>query len=166
MRPTWCGLLQRPHQLQRKLEPPEPLSSTTTLTISNVVARLKERLRLRAVRHGRSMEAELRDTLRRTLANEGTRETNLAERVKSRAFGNQPSDGRPVVRLAEVVCARSNTCAVCTKLDLGGEPVRASSLHLLCDAAFRLRLGVADTTSASSSNPALPGCCLSWTFPP
>ncbi len=50
--------------------------------MSNVVARLKERLRLRAVRHGRSMEAELRDTLRRTLASEGTRETNLALAVR------------------------------------------------------------------------------------
>ena len=68
--------------MQRKLEPPEPRSSTTTLTIPNVDARLKERLRLRAVRHGRSMEAELRDTLRRMLANEGTRETNLAEAVR------------------------------------------------------------------------------------
>jgi plasmid stability protein len=40
---------------------------TTTLTIRNVDAALKERLRVRAARHGHSMEAELRDILQETL---------------------------------------------------------------------------------------------------
>ncbi len=64
-------------------------------------------------------------------------------------------------------CVPGATPTLCApSWTLGREPVGASGLHLLCDAAYRLRLGVADTVSASSSNPALPGCCLTWTFPP
>lgn len=59
-------------------------SSTTALTIRNVDVRLKEALRVRAARHGHSMGAELRDILRRALANEGTRELNLAEAIRRR----------------------------------------------------------------------------------
>jgi plasmid stability protein len=58
--------------------------STTTLTIRNVDVRLKEKLRLRAARHGHSMEAELRDILRQALATGETRETNLAEAIRKR----------------------------------------------------------------------------------
>jgi plasmid stability protein len=55
-----------------------------TLTIRNVDAELKERLRLRAARHGRSMEAELRHILSDTLGGERNREPNLAEAVRRR----------------------------------------------------------------------------------
>ena len=58
--------------------------ASATLTIRNVDPRLKERLRLRAARHGHSMEAELRDILRQALAIGETRETNLAEAIRKR----------------------------------------------------------------------------------
>ena len=56
-----------------------------TLTIRNIDAALKERLRVRAALHGRSMEAELRDILQATLS-ESTRpsEPNLYERIRAR----------------------------------------------------------------------------------
>ncbi len=57
----------------------------TTLTIRNVDARLKEKLRIRAARHGRSMEAELRQILRETLEADAARsEPNLAEAIHRR----------------------------------------------------------------------------------
>jgi plasmid stability protein len=61
----------------------------TTLTIRNVDSRLKERLRVRAARNGRSMEAELRHILSAALASEDKRETNLAEAIRRRfqSFG-------------------------------------------------------------------------------
>jgi antitoxin FitA len=55
-----------------------------TLTIRNVDAELKERLRLRAARHGRSMEAELRRILSDALGGEKNREPNLAEAIRRR----------------------------------------------------------------------------------
>jgi plasmid stability protein len=54
-----------------------------TLTIRGVDAELKERLRLRAARHGRSMEAELRHILSDALGGKN-REPNLAEAVRRR----------------------------------------------------------------------------------
>jgi plasmid stability protein len=59
-------------------------SRGATLTIRNVDARLKEALRVRATRRGHSMEAELRDILRRALAADEPRETNLAEAIRRR----------------------------------------------------------------------------------
>ena len=56
----------------------------TTLTIRNVEAAIKERLRVRAARNGRSMEAELRQILSDTLAPESSREPNLAEAIRRR----------------------------------------------------------------------------------
>jgi plasmid stability protein len=56
----------------------------TTLTIRNVDAALKERLRVRAARNGRSMEAELRQILSDTLAPDSGREPNLAEAIRRR----------------------------------------------------------------------------------
>jgi plasmid stability protein len=56
----------------------------TTLTIRNVDAALKERLRVRAARNGRSMEAELRQILSDTLAPESSGELNLAEAIRRR----------------------------------------------------------------------------------
>jgi antitoxin FitA len=54
----------------------------TTLTIRNVDPALKERLRVRAACHGRSMEAELRHILKDTLGEEKGREVNLAEAIR------------------------------------------------------------------------------------
>lgn len=56
----------------------------TTLTIRNVNPALKERLRIRAARHGRSMESELRHILSAALSGEEKRETNLAEAIRRR----------------------------------------------------------------------------------
>ena len=56
----------------------------TTLTIRNVDAAIKERLRVSAARNGRSMEAELRQILSDTLAPESSREPNLAEAIRRR----------------------------------------------------------------------------------
>jgi plasmid stability protein len=55
-----------------------------TLTIRNVESRLKERLRMRAARNGRSMESELRHILSDALGGDGKRETNLAEAIRRR----------------------------------------------------------------------------------
>ena len=55
-----------------------------TLTIRNVDPTVKERLRVRAARNGRSMEAELRHILNATLAADGAREPNLAEAIRRR----------------------------------------------------------------------------------
>jgi plasmid stability protein len=57
----------------------------TTLTIRNIPPELKERLRVRAAVHGRSMEAELRQILRDALTGEKRRrEPNLAEAIRRR----------------------------------------------------------------------------------
>jgi antitoxin FitA len=56
----------------------------TTLTIRNVEPALKERLRMRAARNGRSMEAELRHILSTTIGGESNREVNLAEAIRRR----------------------------------------------------------------------------------
>ena len=56
----------------------------TTLTIRNVDPALKELLRVRAARNGRSMEAELRHILTTALGGDGKREVNLAEAIRRR----------------------------------------------------------------------------------
>jgi plasmid stability protein len=55
-----------------------------TLTIRNVDPALKERLRLRAARNGRSMAAELRHILHATIGVERNSEVNLAEAIRRR----------------------------------------------------------------------------------
>jgi plasmid stability protein len=56
-----------------------------TLTIRDVDAALKERLRIRAAQHGHSMEAEVRDILKETLKEaERQPEPNLYERIRAR----------------------------------------------------------------------------------
>jgi plasmid stability protein len=57
-----------------------------TLTIRNVAARLKEQLRVRAARHGHSMEAELRQILKEALADRRDRrnEVDLATAIRRR----------------------------------------------------------------------------------
>jgi len=56
----------------------------TTLMIRNVDPALKEQLRVRAARNGRSMEAELRHILSATLGGDRKREVNLAEAIRRR----------------------------------------------------------------------------------
>ena len=56
-----------------------------TLTIRNVDAGVKERLRVRAARHGRSMEAEARSILSAAVADDRDQpEPNLAEAIRRR----------------------------------------------------------------------------------
>lgn len=62
----------------------------TSLTIRNIDARLKARLRIRAARHGRSMEAEVRTILRDAVTAEQAGSENLAV-VITRRF--QPLGG-------------------------------------------------------------------------
>ena len=57
----------------------------STLTIRNIDAAVKERLRVRAARHGRSMEAEARSILTEAaLQTESAGELNLAEAIRRR----------------------------------------------------------------------------------
>jgi antitoxin FitA len=62
----------------------DPETWMTTLTIRNVDPALKEELRVRAARHGRSMEAELRHILKEALGGEKRAEPNLAEAIRRR----------------------------------------------------------------------------------
>lgn len=55
-----------------------------SITIRRLDDDLKERLRRRAARHGRSMEDEMRELLRTTLAMEPDEPDNLAERIRAR----------------------------------------------------------------------------------
>jgi antitoxin FitA len=56
-----------------------------TLTIRNLDAALKERLRVRAAQHGHSMEAEVRDILKQTLKEpDRPLQPNLYERIRAR----------------------------------------------------------------------------------
>jgi plasmid stability protein len=56
-----------------------------TLTIRNVDPELREQLRVRAARHGRSMEAELREILKQALgAEKRPPEPNPAETIRRR----------------------------------------------------------------------------------
>ena len=55
-----------------------------TLTIRNLDAALKERLRVRAAQHGRSMEAEVREILQQTLKVPERPEVDLYQRIRSR----------------------------------------------------------------------------------
>jgi plasmid stability protein len=75
----------------------------TTLTIRNVDAAIKERLRMRAARNGRSMESELRHILTETLAPESSREPNLAEAIRRRfaPLGGVDLDPHPRVLVGE-----------------------------------------------------------------
>ncbi len=56
----------------------------STLTVRNIDPKLKELLRARAARRGRSMEAELRAILTDTLAQEHEDATNLADAIRRR----------------------------------------------------------------------------------
>lgn len=56
----------------------------SSITIRNLEASVKSRLRVRAARHGRSMEEEARDILRGALAGKAERPTNLFEAIRRR----------------------------------------------------------------------------------
>jgi plasmid stability protein len=58
--------------------------SMATLTIRNLDAALKERLRVRAAQHGHSMEAEVREILQQTLKEPERPEFDLYQRIRSR----------------------------------------------------------------------------------
>ncbi len=68
-----------------------------TLTIRNLDAALKERLRVRAAQHGHSMEAEVRDILQDTLNQPERPAVNLYQRIRSRfaPFGGVDLDLPP-----------------------------------------------------------------------
>jgi antitoxin FitA len=55
-----------------------------SITIRNLESNVKDRLRLRAARHGRSMEEEAREILRATLAENTRRPANLFEAIRRR----------------------------------------------------------------------------------
>lgn len=55
-----------------------------TLTIRQLDEETKSRLRVRAARHGRSMEEEAREILRSTVRGGQSRGGNLAERIQRR----------------------------------------------------------------------------------
>lgn len=55
-----------------------------SITVRKLDDDLKQRLRQRAARHGRSMEDEVREVLRITLATDAGEPENLAERIQAR----------------------------------------------------------------------------------
>lgn len=55
-----------------------------SITIRDVDPRLKERLRVRAARHGRAMEEEVRDILRVVLADDETTLRRLGDAIRAR----------------------------------------------------------------------------------
>jgi antitoxin FitA len=63
-----------------------------SITIRNLDESLKRRLRIRAARHGRSMEEEARDVLRLALAKENRVPTNFVEIVRRRFAKVGPID--------------------------------------------------------------------------
>ncbi|HLY47302.1 MAG TPA: plasmid stabilization protein [Stellaceae bacterium] len=56
----------------------------TSITIRNLDDTLKRKLRIRAAERNRSMEEEVRDILRRALAEEPGAAGNLADRIRRR----------------------------------------------------------------------------------
>ena len=75
----------------------------STLTIRNLDARVKEGLRVRAARNGRSMEAEVRSILAETLALPARAEPDLAEAIRRRfaSVGGVDLEPHPPVAIAE-----------------------------------------------------------------
>jgi antitoxin FitA len=74
-----------------------------TLTIRNVDSAMKERLRVRAARNGRSMEAELRCILGDALVSGQEQEPNLAEAIRRRVapLGGVELEPHPPVPMRE-----------------------------------------------------------------
>jgi antitoxin FitA len=62
-----------------------PQITMATLTIRNIDVEVKQRLRVRAARHGRSMEAEARSIISEAVTgNRAQPEPNLAEAIRRR----------------------------------------------------------------------------------
>ena len=59
----------------------------SSLTVRNLDESVKNRLRVRAARHGRSMEEEVRQILQNVVAPEQAGQVSFAERVNSRFAG-------------------------------------------------------------------------------
>ncbi len=59
-------------------------ATVSSITIRNLEESVKHRLRMRAARHGRSMEEEARHILRAALAQKTERSTNLFETIRRR----------------------------------------------------------------------------------
>lgn len=57
------------------------------LIVRNLEESVKQRLKRRAQRHGRSMEDEARDILRSALKSEGSKEPGLGSRIRARFAG-------------------------------------------------------------------------------
>jgi plasmid stability protein len=55
-----------------------------SITIRRLPERVKSRLRVRAARHGRSMEAEARVILQESLARQNSESRNLVESIRAR----------------------------------------------------------------------------------
>lgn len=55
-----------------------------SITIRNLDKNIKERLRVQAAMHGRSMEEEVRSILRESLSKEPSRPVNLADSIQNR----------------------------------------------------------------------------------
>lgn len=74
-----------------------------SITIRNLDDKLKQRLRLRAAQHGRSMEDEARDILRTTLAEEraAPQDLGLAIRRRFARFGGVDLTTVPRERMRE-----------------------------------------------------------------
>jgi antitoxin FitA len=81
--------------------PNEPAMST--LMVRNVDPTLKEKLRVRAAQHGRSMEAELRHILSDVLEGGEKQEVNLAEAIRRRfaPLGGVELEPHPAVTVGE-----------------------------------------------------------------
>jgi len=56
----------------------------SSITIRNLDKNLKERLRVQAAMHGRSMEEEVRTILRKSLSKEPSSPENLADSIRNR----------------------------------------------------------------------------------
>ncbi|XYD06886.1 Arc family DNA-binding protein [Methylobacterium sp. NMS12] len=78
-------------------------ASRATITIRNLDGRVKERLRVRAAKNGRSMEAEARSILSDTLGNEAAESVSLAEAIRRRVapLGGIELEDHPVVSIGE-----------------------------------------------------------------
>lgn len=78
-------------------------ASRATITIRNLDGGVKERLRVRAAKNGRSMEAEARSILSDSLGNEPTESVNLAEAIRRRIapLGGIELEDHPEVSIGE-----------------------------------------------------------------
>ena len=89
-----------------------------SITIRNLDEKLKQRLRMRAAHHGRSMEDEVRDILRVALAEERTVPQDLGVAIRRRfaAFGGVelPTAPRELMREPPNFDPRSSSIPTCS----------------------------------------------------